>query len=115
MTLQSLGIDNSNSLSNCPSLPESVLQANRDELDIKLNITNLENNLTTKAFTPKRLKILQLLSGQAAIAISNAKLYKELQESQRRLKQFLDAMPIGVTIHESNGKAYYSNVRLNSY
>ena len=41
MTLQSLGIDNSNSLSNCPSLPESVLQANRDELDIKLNITNL--------------------------------------------------------------------------
>ncbi len=78
MTLQSLGIDNSNSLSNCPSLPESVLQANRDELDIKLNITNLENNLTTKAFTPKRLKILQLLSGQAAIAISKTKLDKEL-------------------------------------
>ncbi|MGK7893006.1 MAG: AAA family ATPase, partial [Xenococcus sp. (in: cyanobacteria)] len=72
-------------------------------------IIYLENNLTTSAFTPNRLKILQLLSGQAAISISNAKLYKELQESQRRLEQFLDAMPIGVTIHEPNGKVYYSN------
>lgn len=74
-------------------------------------IIYLENNLTTRAFTPKRLKILQLLSGQAAIAISNAKLYKELQESQRRLEQFLDAMPIGVTIHQPNGQAYYSNLQ----
>ncbi|MEM9274561.1 MAG: AAA family ATPase, partial [Cyanobacteria bacterium P01_F01_bin.143] len=72
-------------------------------------IIYLENNLTTRAFTPKRLKILQLLSGQAAIAISNAKLYKELQENQRRLTQFLDAMPIGVTIHEPDGQVYYSN------
>ncbi len=74
-------------------------------------IIYLENNLTTRAFTPQRLKILQLLSGQAAIAISNAKLYKELQENQRRLEQFLDAMPIGVTIHEPNGQAYYANLQ----
>jgi len=38
-------------------------------------IVYLENNLTTGAFTPDRLEIIQLLSGQAAIAIANAKLY----------------------------------------
>ena len=45
MTLQSfsqfLDINHSHSLSNCPPLPESILKANRDELDIKLNITNV--------------------------------------------------------------------------
>ncbi|MCL6435034.1 MAG: GAF domain-containing protein [Leptolyngbyaceae cyanobacterium HOT.MB2.61] len=39
----------------------------------------LENNLTTDAFTAERLEILQLLSGQAAISIDNARLYSELE------------------------------------
>ena len=42
-------------------------------------IVYLENNLTVGAFTEDRLKVLQLLSGQAAIAITNDKLYTELQ------------------------------------
>ncbi len=43
-------------------------------------IVYLENNLTTKAFTPKRLQILQLLSGEAAIAIDHARLYNNLEQ-----------------------------------
>ena len=39
MTLQSLNLNKLNQLTNCPTLPESILQANRDELDLKLNIT----------------------------------------------------------------------------
>lgn len=39
----------------------------------------LENNLTTAAFTPDRLEVLQLLSSQAAISIENARLYKDLK------------------------------------
>ncbi|AFZ24406.1 putative ATPase [Cylindrospermum stagnale PCC 7417] len=39
----------------------------------------LENNLTTAAFTPDRLEVLQMLSSQAAISIDNARLYKDLK------------------------------------
>jgi predicted ATPase/transcriptional regulator with GAF, ATPase, and Fis domain len=40
-------------------------------------ILYLENNLTADAFTPERLKVLEVLSAQAAIALENARLYRE--------------------------------------
>ncbi|MEY2834272.1 MAG: hypothetical protein RLZZ574_3532, partial [Cyanobacteriota bacterium] len=72
-------------------------------------IVYLENNLIAGAFTQERLEILQVLSSQAAIAITNAKLYTELQENQSRLAQFLEAMPVGVSVHELTGEVYYAN------
>lgn len=72
-------------------------------------IIYLENNLTVGAFTQDRLKVLQLLSSQAAIAITNAKLYTELQENQNRLNQFLEAMPFGVSVYEHTGQIFYAN------
>ncbi|MUG98325.1 AAA family ATPase [Scytonema sp. UIC 10036] len=45
-----------------------------------IGILYLENNLTTGAFTPQRLQVLQLLSSQAAISIENARLYHDLEE-----------------------------------
>jgi predicted ATPase/signal transduction histidine kinase/tRNA A-37 threonylcarbamoyl transferase component Bud32 len=49
----------------------------------------LENNLTTGAFTPDRLELLQLLSGQAAIAIDNARLYSNLEQKVNERTQTL--------------------------
>lgn len=72
-------------------------------------IIYLENNLITGAFTPERLEVLQLLSGQAAIAITNAKLYKEVKERENRLNQFLEAMPLGVGVLDATGKTCYYN------
>ncbi|WP_144863316.1 AAA family ATPase [Hyella patelloides] len=72
-------------------------------------IVYLENNLTVGAFTQERLEVLQLLSSQAAIAITNAKLYTELQENQNRLTQFLEAMPVGVSVLDPTGQTYYAN------
>ncbi|NES65068.1 MAG: GAF domain-containing protein, partial [Okeania sp. SIO2D1] len=72
-------------------------------------IVYLENNLTTGAFTPDRFEVLQLLSGQAAIAITNAKLYAEVKESERRLTQYLEAMPVGVAVHTTTGQLHYVN------
>ena len=69
----------------------------------------LENNLTTGAFTPDRLEILKLLSSQAAISLQNAQLYVALRENERRLTQFLEAMPVGVFVIDANGEAYYAN------
>jgi PAS domain S-box-containing protein len=39
----------------------------------------LENNLTSGAFTPDRVTVLQLLASQAAISLENAALYTDLQ------------------------------------
>ncbi len=72
-------------------------------------ILYLENNLTTDAFTPDRIEILQLLSAQAAISLQNAQLYIALSENERRLSQFLEAVPIGIAIIDANGKPYYAN------
>jgi predicted ATPase/signal transduction histidine kinase/tRNA A-37 threonylcarbamoyl transferase component Bud32 len=52
-------------------------------------IIYLENNLTTGAFTPERLELLQLLSGQAAIAIDNARLYTNLEQKVNERTQTL--------------------------
>jgi PAS domain S-box-containing protein len=72
-------------------------------------IIYLENNLTTGAFTSEGMEVLQLLSGQAAIAITNAKLYKEVKERESRLTQFLEAMPVGVSVLDATGKPCYYN------
>ncbi|MBW4450276.1 MAG: AAA family ATPase [Spirirestis rafaelensis WJT71-NPBG6] len=51
-----------------------------------IGILYLENNLTTGAFTPERLEVLQVLSSQAAISIENARLYNDLEEYNRTLE-----------------------------
>lgn len=51
----------------------------------------LENNLTVGAFTQARLSLLQLLSGQAALAIHNATLYATLEQKvQERTRELRD-------------------------
>ncbi len=51
-------------------------------------IIYLENNLSVGAFTPQRLKTIEILSSQIAISIENALLYKTLEErvEERTLK-----------------------------
>lgn len=54
-------------------------------------ILYLENNLTTGAFTPDRLKVLNLLSAQAAISIENANLYTNLEQSEKKYRTIFEA------------------------
>ncbi|HOC58353.1 MAG TPA: AAA family ATPase [Smithellaceae bacterium] len=60
-------------------------------------ILYLENRLLKNAFTPERIKILELLSSQAAISITNSLNYEEiirtreeLQKSKEKLQESLD-------------------------
>jgi signal transduction histidine kinase/DNA-binding NarL/FixJ family response regulator len=53
-----------------------------------VGIVYLENNLAVGAFTQNRVEVLQLLSGQAAIAITNAKLYAERQQAEKLLADY---------------------------
>ncbi len=66
--------------------PKSVLCTPIIHQNKLIGILYLENNLTTKAFTPERLEVLQLLSSQAAISIENARLYNDLEEYNRTLE-----------------------------
>jgi GAF domain-containing protein len=47
----------------------------------------LENNLTSRAFTPDRIAVLELLASQAAISLENAVLYSDLQHENSERKR----------------------------
>ncbi|EQA47181.1 AAA ATPase domain protein [Leptospira broomii serovar Hurstbridge str. 5399] len=59
-----------------------------------LGMLYLENNLTTGAFTPERIDVLDILSSQAAVSIENALLYSNLEakvkERTIQLKNVVD-------------------------
>ncbi|MBW4428582.1 MAG: AAA family ATPase [Nostoc desertorum CM1-VF14] len=76
-----------------------------------VGVLYLENKLAAGAFTPERSQILNLLSSQAAIAIENARLYSKLRASESRMKQFLEAVPVGIGVLDAAGRVYYVNQR----
>lgn len=89
--------------------PKSILCApllNQGQL---IGIVYLENNLADRVFTADRLEVIQLLSTQAAIALTNARLYTQVQSTQNRLNKFLNAIPFGISVHDAKGQLVYAN------
>ncbi|MBL1178632.1 diguanylate cyclase domain-containing protein [Pantanalinema sp. GBBB05] len=76
-----------------------------------VGLVYLENKLTTGAFTSDRIELLQLLGGQAAIALTNAQLYAQVRQSEQQLQQFLEAVPVGIGVLDRQGHPYYANHR----
>ncbi|MEG4024823.1 AAA family ATPase [Microcoleus sp. S13C4] len=66
--------------------PKSVLCAPIQGQGKLVGILYLENNLTTGAFTPQRIELLNILSSQAAISLENAQLYTQLEEYTHTLE-----------------------------
>jgi PAS domain S-box-containing protein len=58
----------------------------------------LENNLSPHVFTPARMAILKFLGSEAATSLDNARLYRELQERESRIRRLVDANIIGIFI-----------------
>jgi len=52
-----------------------------------VGVLYLENNLASRVFTPSRVTVLKVLASQAAISLENARLYRDLQESQSYLAE----------------------------
>ncbi|MEG4505544.1 AAA family ATPase [Microcoleus sp. F6_B4] len=67
--------------------PKSILCVPLINQSQIISIVYLENNLTAGAFTPERVEILKVLSGQAAISIQNSKFYTKVRENESRLAQ----------------------------
>ena len=69
--------------------PKSVLCIPIKHIGKLIGVLYLENNLTTGAFTPDRLQLLNIISTQAAISIENARLFKRLECSEGEIKASL--------------------------
>ena len=61
-------------------------------------ILYLENNLTTHAFTPGRVELLQMLLSQAATSIENARVYTKLKESEEGYRQIVATANEGILV-----------------
>ncbi|QSJ18001.1 AAA family ATPase [Nostoc sp. UHCC 0702] len=75
-------------------------------------IVYLENNLTTGAFTPDRVQILNILSSQAAISIENSRLYATLEQKvQQRTQELSQTLEI---LKATQAKLEFENALLKS-
>ena len=58
----------------------------------------LENNLAPRVFVPARATILKLLASQAATALENAGLYRDVATREAKIRRLVDANIIGTFI-----------------
>ena len=69
----------------------------------------LENALTTYAFTPARIAVLELLAAQAAISLENTRLYSDLREREAKVRRLVDSNIIGICIFDFDGRIMEAN------
>ncbi|HME04451.1 MAG TPA: AAA family ATPase, partial [Solirubrobacteraceae bacterium] len=69
----------------------------------------LENNLAPNVFTPERTAVLKVLAAEAALALENGRLYRELQEREARIRRLVDANIVGVLISDLDGQILEAN------
>jgi PAS domain S-box-containing protein len=79
---------------------------NRGEL---IGVLYLENNLAPRVFAPGRLAVLRLLASQAAIALENARLYRDLAEREAKIRRLVDANIVGIFIFALEGRIIEAN------
>ncbi|MEX3945563.1 AAA family ATPase [Paraburkholderia sp. BR10937] len=74
-----------------------------------MGVLYLENNLTSRAFSPARIAVLKLMASQAAISLENARLYRDAAKSEARIRRLVDANIIGINIWDADGNILEAN------
>jgi predicted ATPase/signal transduction histidine kinase/GAF domain-containing protein len=74
-----------------------------------IGVLYLENNLTTGAFTPERVQLLEMLLVQAAASLENARIYEELRKSEMKFRLLIKNIPAAVVVHGSQTEVIASN------
>jgi len=69
----------------------------------------LENNLARSVFAPARTAVLKLLASQAAIALENTHLYRDLAEREAKIRRLVEANIIGVFVGDFDGRILEAN------
>jgi PAS domain S-box-containing protein len=81
-----------------------------DRLIGTITVQSIEEN----AFGPEDAELLQLLADQAAIALTNARLYAEVEESERRYRHLVDNSPDIVWSIDAEGRFTFLSDSLES-
>src|ERR1700722_14265528 len=63
-----------------------------------IGVLYLENNLAPRVFAPARIAGLKLLASQAAGALENTRLYRDLAEREAKIRRLVEANIIGIFI-----------------
>jgi PAS domain S-box-containing protein len=74
-----------------------------------IGILYLENNLTPHVFTPDRVTVLKVLASQAAISLENTRLYRDLEDRERKIRRLVEANILGIVIWNVGGVIVSSN------
>ncbi len=74
-----------------------------------IGVLYLENNLTPRAFAPARIAVLKLLASQAAIALENTRLYRDLEQREAKIRRLVDSNIIGICISTRDGDILEAN------
>jgi PAS domain S-box-containing protein len=69
----------------------------------------LENNLAPRVFAPARTAVLKLIASQAAIALENSRLYRDLAQREAKIRRLVDANIIGIFIFDVDGRILEAN------
>jgi PAS domain S-box-containing protein len=74
-----------------------------------IGVLYLENNLAPRVFAPARIAVLKVLASQAAIALENASLYRDLSEREAKIRRLVDSNIIGIMIGDARGHIIEAN------
>ncbi|WP_429559840.1 trifunctional serine/threonine-protein kinase/ATP-binding protein/sensor histidine kinase [Paraburkholderia youngii] len=69
----------------------------------------LENNLTARVFDPARIAVLKLVASQAAMSLENARLYRDVAQSEAMMRRLVDANIIGINVWNADGNILEAN------
>ncbi|MFB2977845.1 ATP-binding protein [Microseira sp. BLCC-F43] len=75
-----------------------------------IGLLYLENNLTTGAFTPERIEVLNILSSQIAISLENARLLENLTLAKEQLEEY--SRTLELKLEERTQELQESNLQL---
>ena len=74
-----------------------------------IGVLYLENNLTPRVFAPARIAVLKLLASQAAVALENTRLYRDLEQREAKIRRLVEANVIGIFIFALDGRIIEAN------
>jgi PAS domain S-box-containing protein len=69
----------------------------------------LENTVAAHVFTADRVTVLELLAGQAAISLENARFHRDLHEREAKIRRLVDANIIGIIMWDVDGRIIDAN------
>ncbi|ANJ72086.1 AAA family ATPase [Ralstonia insidiosa] len=74
-----------------------------------IGVLYLENELAASVFAPRRIVVVKLLASQAAIALENNRLYRDLDQREARIRRLVEANIIGICIWHIDGRILDAN------